>query len=82
MNRKLITVEFVVPTVFAVALAIMHSIGAVYLTEMYLAPFDQVEAHCFVGRQPLAHRAWVTLQRNTLLISSLQGLWDLSPLRG
>jgi hypothetical protein len=37
MNRKLITVEFVVPTVFAVALAIMHSIGAVYLTEMYWA---------------------------------------------
>jgi hypothetical protein len=45
MTRKVITLEFVVPTVFAVALAIMLSIGAVYLTEMYLGPIEQAEAN-------------------------------------
>jgi hypothetical protein len=35
-------VEFVVPTVFAVALAIVLSIGAIYLTEILLGP---IEAH-------------------------------------
>jgi hypothetical protein len=32
--RKVRNVEFVVPTVFAVALAIVLSIGAIYLTEI------------------------------------------------
>jgi hypothetical protein len=45
MTRKLITVEFVIPTTLAIALAIMLSIGAIYLTEMYLDPIDQAEAH-------------------------------------
>jgi hypothetical protein len=43
--RKVITLEFVVPTALAIVLAIMLSIGAVYLTEMYLGPIEQAEAH-------------------------------------
>jgi hypothetical protein len=45
MIRKIITQEFVVPTVLAVALAIVLSIGAIYLTEIFLGPIAQVEAH-------------------------------------
>jgi hypothetical protein len=44
MTRKFITVEFVIPTTLAIALAIMLS-----LTEMYLGPIDQAEAHYFVA---------------------------------
>ena len=47
MIRKVSNVEFVVPTVFAIALAIALSIGAIYLTEIFLGPIEQVEA-----RQP------------------------------
>jgi hypothetical protein len=36
MTRKLITLEFVVPTVLAVSIAIGLSIGAVYLANRYL----------------------------------------------
>jgi hypothetical protein len=35
MIRKVSNVEFVVPTVFAVALAIVLSIGAIYLTKHF-----------------------------------------------
>jgi hypothetical protein len=45
MTRKVITVEFVVPTALAIALGIMLSIGAVYLTDRYLGPIEQAEAH-------------------------------------
>jgi hypothetical protein len=45
MIRKVSNVEFVVPTVLAVALAIVLSIGAIYLTEIFLGPIEQVEAH-------------------------------------
>jgi hypothetical protein len=45
MIRKVRNVEFVVPTVFAVALAIVLSIGAIYLTEILLGPIEPVEAH-------------------------------------
>jgi hypothetical protein len=54
MTHKTITLEFVVPTVFAVALGIVLSIGAVYLTDRYLGPIDQAEAnysHSAVGRE-------------------------------
>jgi hypothetical protein len=44
MTNKLITIEFVVPTVLAIALVIVLSIGAVYLTDNYLGPIDQAEA--------------------------------------
>ena len=45
MTRKGITLEFVVPTLLAVALAIVLSIGAVRVIDNYLGPIDQAEAH-------------------------------------
>jgi hypothetical protein len=36
MTRKVITVEFILPTLLAAALGIMVSMGAVYLTDRYL----------------------------------------------
>jgi hypothetical protein len=45
MIRKVSNVEIVVPTVFAIALAIVLSIAAIYLTEIFLGPIEQVEAH-------------------------------------
>ena len=45
MTRKVIAMEFVVPTVLAVALGIVLSIGAVHVTDKYLVPVDQTEAH-------------------------------------
>jgi hypothetical protein len=44
MIRKVITLEFV-PTLLAIALAIVLSIGAVQLIENYLGPIDQAEAN-------------------------------------
>jgi hypothetical protein len=50
MTHKAITLEFVVPTVFAIVLGFVLSIGAVYLIDNYLAPIDQAEAyHSVVG---------------------------------
>jgi hypothetical protein len=43
MTRRVIFLEFVVPTVLAIALAILLSIGAVHLTDKYLASIDQTE---------------------------------------
>ena len=45
MIRKVSNVEIVVPTVLAVVLAIVLSIGAIYLTEIFLGPIEPVEAH-------------------------------------
>jgi hypothetical protein len=45
MTHKVITVEFVVPTVVAIALGIVLSIGAVYLTDKYLGPIEHAEGH-------------------------------------
>jgi hypothetical protein len=44
MTHKVITLEFVVPTVIAIVLAIVLSIGAVHLINTYL-PIDPAEAH-------------------------------------
>jgi hypothetical protein len=44
MTRKMLTLEFVVPTVVAIALGFLLSIGAVYLTDRYLGPADQSES--------------------------------------
>ncbi len=41
MTHKVITFEFVVPTVLAAVLAIVLSIGAFYLTNRYLGPVNQ-----------------------------------------
>jgi hypothetical protein len=45
MTHKEITLEFLVPTLLAIALGILLSIGAVYLTDHYLGPVDQPEAY-------------------------------------
>jgi hypothetical protein len=45
MTKKVIAFEFVVPTVLAVALGFVLSIGAVFLTNKYLGPIDQAEAN-------------------------------------
>jgi hypothetical protein len=45
MTHKVIILEFVVPTLLAIALGIALTIGAVYLIDNYLAPIDQAEAH-------------------------------------
>jgi hypothetical protein len=45
MTHKVITLEFVVPTLLAIALGILLSIGAVRLIDNYLGPIDQAEAH-------------------------------------
>jgi hypothetical protein len=52
MTQKVITLEFVVPTVLAIALGIVLSIVAVYLTDRYLGPVDQAEAHMSVSGNP------------------------------
>lgn len=43
MTRKVITLEFIVPTVLAIVLSIILSIGGIYLTNCYLGPVDQPE---------------------------------------
>jgi ABC-type amino acid transport system permease subunit len=45
IRNKVRNLEIVVPTVLAVVLAIVLSIGAIYLTEIFLGPIEQVEAH-------------------------------------
>jgi hypothetical protein len=45
MTHRVITLEFVVPTVLAIALGVLLSIGAVYLTDRYLGPADQPEPY-------------------------------------
>jgi hypothetical protein len=45
MTRKVITQEFVIPTVLSIAITVVLSIGAVYLTNIYLGPIEQAEAH-------------------------------------
>jgi ABC-type amino acid transport system permease subunit len=50
MIGKVSNVEFIVPTVLAAVLAIVLSIGAIYLTEIFLGPIEQVEAHQSGGR--------------------------------
>jgi hypothetical protein len=44
MTVKAIAMEFVLPTVLAIALGVVLSIGAVHLTDKYLVPIDQAEA--------------------------------------
>ncbi|HWZ08831.1 MAG TPA: hypothetical protein VNY53_18215 [Bradyrhizobium sp.] len=45
MTRKVIALEFVFPTVLAIALGFVLSVGAVHLTDKYLVPVDQAEAY-------------------------------------
>jgi hypothetical protein len=45
MTCKIFAFEFVIPTAMATTLAVMLSIVAVYLTDKYLGPIEQAEAH-------------------------------------
>jgi hypothetical protein len=45
IRNRVRNVEIVVPTMLAVVLAIVLSIGAIYLTEIFLGPIEPVEAH-------------------------------------
>ena len=49
MTRKVITVEFIIPTVLSILVGIVLSIGAVYLTNCYLGPVDDSEVHVAGG---------------------------------
>lgn len=49
MAHRMITLEFVVPTVLAIALGAVLSIGAVYLMDHYLDPDDQSESQSAVA---------------------------------
>jgi hypothetical protein len=53
MTRKVITREFVISMVLSIAIATVLSIGAVYLTNIYLGPVNQAEAnYSVVGNRP------------------------------
>jgi hypothetical protein len=55
MTHKAITLKFVVPTMLAIALGVVISIGAVHLTDKYPAPIDQAEAnHSVAGPSGIA----------------------------
>jgi hypothetical protein len=45
MTQKVITLEFVIPTVLALALAFVLSVSAIHLTDKYLGPIDPTESH-------------------------------------
>jgi hypothetical protein len=49
MTNKVITIEFVIPTLLAIVLTIVLSIAAVYLTDKHLVPTDQTEANYSVA---------------------------------
>jgi hypothetical protein len=75
MTRKVIILEFVAPTVLAVALGIVLSAGAVYLTNRYLGPVDQSEAnHSVAGSRGIAElpNPDGRLSRVHLLLSSMK----------
>jgi hypothetical protein len=75
MTRKAITFEFVFPTVLAVGLGIVLSAGAVYLTNRYLGPVDQLEAnHSVAGSHGIAElpNPDGRLSRVHLLLSSMK----------
>jgi len=52
MTRKLITLEFIIPTMLSIAITVVLSIGALYLTSIYLGPIDQEEAYHFADGRP------------------------------
>jgi len=69
MTHKGITLEIVLPTVLAIALCIVLSIGAVYLTDQYLGPVDQVEANrSAAGSREIAELPNPQLSRVRLLL--------------
>jgi hypothetical protein len=49
MTKKIIAIEFIVPTVLAIALVIVLSTSAIFLIDKHLGPIDQAEAHYAVA---------------------------------
>ena len=45
MTNRVITIEFIVPTMVAIVLGIALSICAVYLIDCYAGPIEQAEAY-------------------------------------
>jgi hypothetical protein len=73
MTQKAMTLKFFVPTVLAVALGIMLSIGSVYLTVKYLVLIDHAEAdHSVAGSSGIAElpKPEERLSRVRLVLSS------------
>ena len=71
MTHKAITWKFIVPTVFAVALGIMISSGAI----KYLVPIDQADAnHSVAGSREIAElpNPDVRISRVGLLLSGIK----------
>jgi hypothetical protein len=67
MTQKAITFKFVVPTVLAVALGIMISIGATHLTDKHPVPIDRHAAAGGLGIAELPNPDW-RLSRVHLLL--------------
>jgi hypothetical protein len=74
MTREVIILEFVAPTVLAAVVGIVLSVGAVYLTNCYLGPVDQLEAnHSVAGSREVAELPPDgRLSRVQLLLSSMK----------
>ena len=73
MTHKAITLRFFVPTVLAVALGIMLSIGSVYLIVKYVVLIDHAEAdHSVAGSSGIAElpKPEERLSRVRLVLSS------------
>jgi hypothetical protein len=69
MTHKAITLKFVVPTVLAIGLAIVVSIGPV----KYLVPIDHAEAnHSVAGSREIAELPNPHLSRVRMLLSSMK----------
>jgi hypothetical protein len=56
MTSKVIALEFVIPTLLAIALGVALSIGAVYLIDNYFSSVDQAEVHYPSGLSNWAER--------------------------
>jgi hypothetical protein len=49
MTKTVIAIEFIVPTVLAIALVIVLSTSAIFLSDKYLGPINQAEARYSVA---------------------------------
>jgi hypothetical protein len=50
MMRKLITLDFVIPTVMSIVVAVVLAIGCVYLANIYLDTIEPAARYSTVGR--------------------------------
>jgi hypothetical protein len=75
MTRKVITSEFVIPTVLAIALGIMISTDAIHFNGKYAVPIEQMDANHFVASSrgiAALPNPEVQLSRVRLLLSSMK----------